>query len=110
MVCNLNWFACSSPWRLSGSIFDLQNPKILDNCLLERFSCPVESIAADYRSSASRKGKEVTCTIPFLKRSLALFPERPLGSGIAYIFLCAPVQNICLLAFTEIGGVKYRAI
>lgn len=44
------------------------------------------------------------------KRSLALFPEMPLGSGIAYIFLCAPVQNTCLLAFTETGGIKYRAI
>lgn len=44
MVCNLNWFCRSSPWRFSGSIFYLQKPKMLHNCLF-----PVESIDADYR-------------------------------------------------------------
>lgn len=77
MVCNLNWFACSSPWRFSGSVFDLQKPKMLGNCLSERFFCPVESRGADYRPPASCKGKEVTCTIPrnaFRFRNCLHFP------------------------------------
>lgn len=55
MVCNLDQFVCGSPWQFSGTIFDLQKRKMLDKCLLEGFSWPVECIDADYRSPASCK-------------------------------------------------------
>jgi len=38
------------------------------------------------------------------KRSLALFPERPLGSGIAYILFCAPVKKHLSLSIHRDGG------
>lgn len=91
-VCNLNWFACSSPWRFSRRIFDIEKPKMLGNCLLERFSCPIESIDADYRLSASCKGKEVTWTVPrraFRSRNCLSFP---LCSSTEY---CLLIPRLC---------------
>lgn len=99
MGCNLNWFACSSPWSFSGSIFGLQK---LENAwkLLVRFSCPGESIGADYRLPPSCKGKEVTCTVPrkaFRFRNCLYFP------------LYCSTKYLSLRIHRD-GAVKHRAI
>lgn len=81
----LNLFAWSSPWRFSGSIFDLEKPKMLGNWPLKRFACPVESIDADCRLVASCKEKEVTCIIPWKACRFRNFLF--LYSYIKYIYL-----------------------